>query len=130
MPKGRERLFFALVQAVTHGPVPAAGLLCFWHNSRVPFHVGGHKPHASPPKRVVRIRHRLLVTICGALGIFGGAFRIQNGFDHILNWWGAPVYLDGLIIGGVIVILLAWVPVAWMEKAVTWGLKRSVEKSK
>jgi hypothetical protein len=61
--------------------------------------------------------------MCGALGIFGGVFRIRHGADYVLNWWGNPVDANGLIIAGVIVIILAWIPTSWMEKAVAWGVK-------
>jgi hypothetical protein len=96
----------------------------------MPFHVGGHKPLFQPPKRVVSIGDRLLVSMFGGVLIFGGVFRIRRGFDYILNWWGEPVYSNGLIIAGVIVILLGWVPTAWMEKAVAWGIRGTTKKSK
>jgi hypothetical protein len=90
----------------------------------MPFHISGHKPHAQP-KRVVSITSRLLVTMFGSLLIFGGVFRIQRGFDYVLNWWREPVYSYGLILAGVIVIPLAWIPTRWSEKVVDWAAKRS-----
>jgi hypothetical protein len=90
----------------------------------MPFHIGGHKPQ-SQPKRVIGIADRLFVTMFGSLLIFGGVFRIQHGFDYILNWWGEPVYSYGMIIAGVIVIPLAWIPTRWSDKGVEWAAKRS-----
>ena len=89
----------------------------------MPFHIGGHKPH-SQPKRVVGIKDRLLVTMLGSLLVFGGVFRIQHGYDYILNWWSEPAYSYGFIIAGVIVIPLAWIPGALSAKIVAWAAKR------
>jgi len=47
----------------------------------------------------------------------GGLFRIIHGVDAVLSWWGEPVYSDGLIAGGVIIILVALIPSAWIETA-------------
>ena len=67
--------------------------------------------------------------MCGGIAIFGGLFRIHRGVDYILNWWGDPVDSYGLILAGVIVIPLAWIPTAWAEKAIAWGIKRPPVKS-
>jgi hypothetical protein len=88
----------------------------------MPFHPGGYKPH-SQPKRVASISNRLLVTMCGGVLIFGGVFRIQRGFEYTFNWWGDPVYAYGLIIAGVIVIPLAWIPARWTEKVFAGPVK-------
>jgi hypothetical protein len=90
----------------------------------MPFHVGGHKP-CPPPKRVVNIKDRLLVTAAGILLVFGGVFRIQHGAEYVLNWYREPVYAYGLIIAGVIVIPLGWMPARWSGKLVAWAAKRS-----
>jgi hypothetical protein len=76
----------------------------------MPFHPGGHKPKGKLPTRKPRIRDRLFVSFLGGLGIFGGWFRIQHGQEYILNWWGNPVYAQGLIIAGIIVAIAAWIP--------------------
>jgi hypothetical protein len=81
----------------------------------MPFHPGGHKPR-SRPKRVVSIKDRLVVTMFGGLLVFGGVFRIQRGFEYVLNWWREPVYAYGLIIAGLTVIPLAWIRTHWMDK--------------
>ena len=90
----------------------------------MPFHIGGHKPHPRPA-RTVSVASRLFVTLMGIVLIVGGVFRIQRGFDYVLNWWGEPVYSYGLIIAGVIVVPLAWVPTRWSDKAFEWAAKRS-----
>ena len=70
------------------------------------FHASGHKPH-SQAKLEVSITNRLLVTMAGALLVFGGMFRAQNGAAYVLNWWREPIYAYGLIIAGIVVILVA-----------------------
>ena len=89
----------------------------------MPFHVGGHKPN-SQSKRAVSIKDRLLVTMCGALLIFGGVFRIRHGSDYVLNWWREPVYAYGSIVAGVFVIPVAWMPTRWIDRAVAWAGKK------
>ena len=56
---------------------------------------------------------------------FGGVFRIQHGAEYVLNWYREPVYAYGLIIAGVIVIPLGWMPARWSGKLVAWAAKRS-----
>jgi hypothetical protein len=84
----------------------------------MPFHVGGHKPHVPPSKRVVTIKDRLLVTMFGCVFILGGWLNIERGYEYGLNLWGEPVYAYGLILVGAIVIPLAWIPSGWIERAV------------
>jgi hypothetical protein len=86
----------------------------------MPFHVGGHKPQYQR-KRVVGIKDRLLVSMAGSLLVFGGVFRIEHGAAYVLNWWSEPVYAWGLIIAGVIVIPLAWIPARWSDRVVAWA---------
>jgi len=87
----------------------------------MPFHVGGRKPQPHRPKSLgFPLKNRLQVTGIGCLLLFGGLFRIRHGVFIVINWYGQPVSSHLMVVGGVMMILVALIPSAWIERAAKW----------
>jgi len=81
----------------------------------MPFHVGGHKPKA--PKKAVRfsIGGRLVVGGIGAFMIGDGLYRLNLGQFDGVDFYNLPVYTTSFVATGIVGILIALIPVSWLE---------------
>jgi hypothetical protein len=83
----------------------------------MPFHMGGHKP--KPPTRKVefRIGYRLVVACLGAYMTLNGVVALNRGRFMWMDHRHQPAYAGALIAMGVVVALVALIPMPWVDKA-------------
>jgi hypothetical protein len=65
------------------------------------------------------IRFGRLKAICAGLIILAiGILRMRSGVQVVTHWTGQPMFSWGLITGGVLLIISAFIPQSWIAKAV------------
>ena len=100
----------------------------------MPFHVGGHKPEHLKTRTVTiwaRLAGRLSLTVVGVLMIFFGYSRIEKGLHFGVDRYGGITDPRGLMLTGVTLALLAWIPDRLVAKALTQNTKtRTPPRSK
>jgi hypothetical protein len=85
----------------------------------MPFHVGGHKPRALKHS-VSGIKQRLTLVAMGAVCLALGLFRLSRGVLFVVNWHAMPMYSGAVIAMGSALILLAMIPLSWLETVFHW----------
>jgi hypothetical protein len=87
----------------------------------MPFHLDSHKPQPPRPKSVAfPPKNRVRANALGCLLIIGGLLRIKHGVFFVINWYRAPISSHLMVVGGVIMIVVALIPLAWIERAAKW----------
>jgi len=90
------------------------------HDWIVPFHLGKHKPVAPAKRAAYGLKRRLQVAGLGALTVAIGMYQLSRGFFLVIEHHGMPVYAAALIATGVLLLLLAVIPAAWLERTADW----------
>ena len=70
------------------------------------------------PGQLGGIKGRLVLFAAGVCIALVGLARLRLGEEVVRHWTGQPFYSAGLVAVGAFVILMAFVPVAWISKAV------------
>jgi hypothetical protein len=85
----------------------------------MPFHVGGHKPRAVK-RSVSGIKQRLGLVAMGAICLALGLFRMSRGVLFAINRHAVPMYSGAVIAMGAALIVLAMIPLSWLEIVARW----------
>jgi hypothetical protein len=76
-----------------------------------------------PSKAVVRPYGRLKLIGTGLFLACIGSIRLARDVQVVTHWTGQPLFSWGLIAGGGLCILLAFIPPSWITKAATTQLR-------
>jgi len=85
----------------------------------MPFHVAGHKPR-TVKHSVFGIKQRLGLVAWGAVFLALGVLRFSDGVLFIVNWQAMPIYSGAVIATGAVLIVLAMIPLSWLEIVARW----------
>ena len=85
----------------------------------MPFHVGGHKPRAVK-RPGSGIKQRLGLVAMGAVCLALGLFRLSRGVLFVVNRHAMPMYSGAAIAMEASLILLAMIPLSWLEIVARW----------
>ena len=85
----------------------------------MPFHAAAHK--ARTVKRTgFGIKQRLVLVAWGAVFLAVGLLRFSDGVLFIVNWQAMPIYSGAVMVTGAVLIVLAMIPVSWVETVFHW----------
>jgi len=72
--------------------------------------------HSETSKRNTRYGWLKVIGV-GLILIAVGLLRLLGGVHVVTHWTGQPMFSWGLIAGGIVCILLAFIPSSWIAKA-------------
>ena len=82
----------------------------------MPFHLGTHKP-ISVKRASFALRHRFLLVLFAAMFLALGGLRLSRGTLFAPNWHFQVDFSGAWIATGVMLLVLSFVPLSWIEKA-------------
>jgi len=89
----------------------------------VPFHLRKAKPIRKPKQITTAkfgLKKRALMAAFGAFIVVVGEWRFSHGILFAINFYGMPFYSGAVIATGACVVLLAVIPISWIDRMVAW----------
>ncbi len=78
------------------------------------------RKHVDKERQQLLSRFRLILS--GVLLVAVGLLRLNGGISVVRHFSGQPIFSWGLIAGGIVCLLLALVPLSWVQKAAETGV--------
>ncbi len=75
-----------------------------------------------------RSSRRLRLIVFGVILVGAGLLRLNGDIQVVRHYTGQPMFSWGLIAAGIVSVLLAVVPISWVQKAAETGVSQHTSR--